>query len=98
MARYDVHASADGYLYLDIQADNLAHFNTRIVIPLISLDVAPMPARYLNPVFLLDGQTLSLVTQYLGSTRVSTLGAVVGSLAHEQDRISGALDRLFLGF
>lgn len=98
MARYDVHASADGYLYLNIQADNLSHLTTRIVIPLMTLDVAPVPARQLNPVFQLDGRTLSLVTQYLGSTRLSMLGPVVGSLAGEHDRISAALDRLLLGF
>jgi len=98
MARYDVRASADGYLYLEIQADNLAHLNTRIVIPLMTLDVAPVPARHLNPVLQLEGQMLSLVTQYLGTARLSTLGPVVASLAHEQDRISAVLDRLFVGF
>ena len=98
MARYDVHASGDGYLYVEIQAENLAHLNTRAVIPLMPLDIAPVPAKYLNPIFHIGGQSLALVTQYLGTARVSTLGPVVASLAPEQDRISAALDRLFYGF
>jgi toxin CcdB len=98
MARYDVHASSDGYFYVEIQASSLEHLNTRVVIPLMPLDVAPVPARHLNPIFHINGQTLALVTQYLGTARVSTLGPVVASLANEQDRISAALDRLFYGF
>ena len=98
MARYDVHDSKDGYLYVEIQADTWAHLNTRVVIPLMALDIAPVPARHLNPIFQINGQPLSLVTQYLGTARVSTLGPVVASLASEQDRISSALDRLLQGF
>ena len=98
MARYDVHASKDGFWYVEIQADSWAHFNTRVVIPLMPLDVAPVPARHLNPIFQVGGQPLSLVTQYLGTARLSTIGPVVASLASEQDRISAALDRLLQGF
>ena len=98
MARYDVHASEDGYLYLEIQADSWAHLNTRVVIPLMPLDVAPVPARHLNPAFQINVLPLSLVTQYLGAARTSTLGPVIASLAKEQDRISAALDRLLQGF
>lgn len=98
MARYDVHASEDGYLYVEIQAESWAHLNTRVVIPLMPLGIAPVPARHLNPIFQIDGQPLSLVTQYLGTARVSSLGPVVASLAKEQDRISAALDRLLQGF
>lgn len=98
MARYDVHAGMDGHLYVDVQANYLEHLNTRIVIPLMSLDVAPLPARHLNPVFLIDGQMRSLATQYLGSVRSASLGRVIASLSHEHDRISASLDRLFSGF
>ena len=98
MARYDVHTSPDGYLYVDIQDNDLAHLSTRVVIPLMPLDVAPDPARQLNPQFEVGGRRMLLVTQYMAATRLATLGPVVGSLAHEQDRISMALDRLFYGF
>jgi toxin CcdB len=55
MARYDVHASNNGYLYVEIQADDLAHLNTRIVIPLMPPDIAPVPTRHLNQVFHIGG-------------------------------------------
>ena len=98
MARYDVHRGNDGHLYLDVQASNLDHLNTRIVIPLMTLDAAPIPVRYLNPLFPIDGEMRSLVTQYMGPVRTASLGRVVASLAHEHDRITAALDRLFSGF
>lgn len=98
MARYDVHAGADGYFYLDVQADRLSHLNTRVVVPLMPLDVAPVPASRLNPIFEIDGAPFSLVTQYLAATRRSTLGPVVASLASEQDRISLAMDVVLQGF
>ncbi|QDZ09669.1 CcdB family protein [Devosia ginsengisoli] len=98
MARYDVRSSADGYLYVEVQADILDQLNTRVVIPLMSLDVAPVPAGRLNPIIRVADVPLSLVTQYLAAVRASTLGPVVGSVAHEQDRISLALDMLLKGY
>lgn len=52
MARFGVyrHPEGKGYL-LDIQADLLRHLNTRVVVPLLPLDIAPKPAKTLNPVF-----------------------------------------------
>ena len=98
MARYDVRSGADGYLYVEVQADILDQLNTRVVIPLMPLDVAPVPAGRLNPIVMVAGVPLSLVTQYLAAVRASTLGPVVGSAAHEQDKISLALDMLLKGY
>jgi len=98
MAIYDVRAGTDDYLYVEVQADILGHLNTRIVIPLMPLDVAPMPAGRLNPIITVAGEPLSLVTQYLAAVRGSTLGPVVGSVAHEHDRIGLALDMLLKGY
>jgi toxin CcdB len=52
MTRFRVYPNPDGNGYLiDVQADSLSHFNTRMVIPLLPLDVAPKPAKTLNPLF-----------------------------------------------
>ena len=50
MARYNVYPNpgGDGYL-LDVQAEIHSLLNTRIVVPLLPLRVAPTPARTLNP-------------------------------------------------
>lgn len=52
MAKYDVYKASgfQGYL-LDIQCDLLAGLNTRVVVPLMSIQSAPIPAERLNPIF-----------------------------------------------
>lgn len=49
MARYDFYrrAEGDGYL-LDVQADLLKSLNTRVVIPLMPPNMAPVPGRRLD--------------------------------------------------
>ena len=52
MARFEVFANPGGAGYvLDVQADVLSELNTRIVVPLLPLTQAPVPADRLNPVF-----------------------------------------------
>ncbi len=54
MGRFDVDATPghDGAGYmLDVRADFLRGLNTRVVVPLLSPDVAPKPPRGLNPAF-----------------------------------------------
>ena len=46
--------SGQGYL-INVQADAMSHFNTRVVIPLLPIDAAPKPATKLNPLF--DGDS-----------------------------------------
>ena len=46
MARFDVYARPAGAGYvLDVQADILNGLNTRIVVPLLPLSEAPIPAK-----------------------------------------------------
>ena len=69
MARFDVYArpgGAAGYV-LDVQADILNGLNTRIVVPLLPLSEAPMPAKRLNPVFELEAERHVMVTQFLAA-------------------------------
>ncbi len=99
MARYDFYRSAGskGYL-LDVQSDLLEHLNTKVVVPLLPPDVAPVPARRLNPTFRIDGKDHIMVTQFISALTASELQAMEGNLARHHDDIVAALDMLFQGF
>jgi toxin CcdB len=57
MAKFSVYPNLEGGGYLiDVQADLMRHLNTRMVIPLLPLDVAPKPAKTLNPLFDISGR------------------------------------------
>lgn len=98
MARFDICRDADGQTYLDVQASVLSGLNTRLLVPLMPLDQAPSPARRLNPIFVVDGERLVMVTQYLAAVPTSELGPSMGSLVRYADEISAALDMAFYGF
>ena len=98
MARFDVYKSQeDGYL-LDIQADLLNHLHTRVVVPLMPFDVAPIPAKILNPVVTIDGLKMIMATQYLAAVPAQLLKIPLANLANRRDDITAALDFLFQGF
>lgn len=99
MAKHDVFPApgSDGWL-LDVQTDLLEGLNSRIVVPLMPLPIAPMQAKRLNPTFEIDGVKVSMVTQYLASVREKTLGQPIANLAQHHDKITAALDMVFLGF
>ena len=99
MARFDVYrmrSSSD--LVLDVQADLLNNFNTRIVIPLYPKEHAPAAIRRLNPEFEIDGVKYLLLTQWLGAVALNELGEICGHLAGQHDQITGAVDMVFQGF
>lgn len=99
MARFEVFRNPDGAGYLlDVQADLLRHLNTRVVVPLLPLEMAPTPARFLNPVFKLEGEAVSMVTQFLAAVPATMLRTAVGSLERQRNDITAALDLLFQGF
>ncbi len=99
MARFFVYKNPEGEGWLlDIQADLLSHLNTRMVAPLLPLDSAPKPARTLNPVFNVEGTTVSMVTQYMAAVPVSMLKHPLFSLENHRNSITSALDLLFQGF
>jgi toxin CcdB len=99
MARFDVYKNAGGAGYLlDVQADLLSHFNTRVVVPLLPLDVAPVAARTLNPVFNVEGIPVSMVTQFMAAVPVQMLKSAVLGLDSQRNDITAALDLLFQGY
>ena len=99
MARFDVYrmATAQGFL-LDVQTDLLNGLSTRVVVPLLPLTNAPLPAQRLNPVFDIENLEVLMATQFLAAVPESELKEVVGNLEGFQNVLSVALDMLFSGF
>lgn len=98
MATFDIYRSDRGYL-LDVQSDLLDGLNTVLIVPLVPLDVAPIPIGRLNPVLEIAGDRYSMVTQYMAATPIKALGRPVGNLKFASyDQIKAALDMILLGF
>lgn len=105
MARFDVYANPGGHAattpyLLDVQSDLFDGLDSRMVIPLRSLEHFPqisLPLR-LTPVFTINGADFLLETPKMGAVPQRVLKVPVMSLATERDRIIAALDFLFLGY
>lgn len=99
MARFEVYANpgAAGYL-LDVQADVLSELNTRIVVPLLPLSQAPLPAQRLNPVFKIGEVPHVMVTQFMAAVPVALLRNPITSLMAQDNEIMAALDMVLVGF
>lgn len=95
-AAYDARG-VDGYL-LDVQSDMLDHLSSRMVIPLMPLDVAPPRLQRLNPAFEIGDVTYSLVTEYMAAVPKGYLRTYVADLSAEADQITAAVDFLMQGF
>ena len=105
MARFEVypnpgsHANTTPYL-LDVQSDLLDGLDSRMVIPLRSLDhfaKVKLPTR-LTPVINIQGKDYLLETPKMGAVPQRILKSPVTSLAAEQEQITAALDFLFQGY
>lgn len=99
MARFDVYSGPEieGYL-LDCQADLLSGLNTRLVVPLMPVAIAPKAAARLNPVFQIAGTPHVMVTQFMAAVPVSLCRERVVSLRDEALTIGNAIDMLLSGF
>lgn len=98
MARFDVCRLRDGGLVLDVQADILDELRTRIIVPLLKRDDAPPPAKYLNPIFRVEGEEYVMKTEFLSAVDRSVLGQPTTNLAPYSAEITRALDMVFQGF
>jgi len=96
MSQFDVHRLGDN-LVIDCQSDLLAHLNTRVVVPLIPRNHAPLPAGRFNPVFAIGGIDHIMDTQFTSAIERRQLGAVVASLADHSFEIIDAFDLLLSG-
>ena len=105
MARFDVyanpsaHASTTPYL-LDVQSNLLDGLDSRMVIPLRSLEhfaKVKLPTR-LTPVLSILGKDYLLETPKMGAVPERILKNPIVSLDEDQARITAALDFLFQGY
>jgi toxin CcdB len=111
VARFDVyrnigpHAETTPYL-LDVQSNLLHALASSVVVPMRRLNRSDRSDRFasaklhalLTPVFDVEGQACLLETPKLAAVPRRLLKDCVVSLAHEQSRITGALDFLFQGY
>ncbi|WP_088306726.1 CcdB family protein [Novosphingobium sp. B 225] len=99
MAQFDYYAipGEAGY-WLDCQSDWMESYETRFVVPLVPITVAPQPsAARLNPRFEIGGQSFEMLTQFAGTVPAEELDRRSGSLAHDRYTILNALDFLLTG-
>ena len=99
MAKFDVYpnTSGPGHL-LDVQTDLLSDLNTRMVAPLMPINLAPKPATRLNPTFEIDGTEMVMVTQFMAAVPVGVLKNPSHTLVESADQITTAIDMLIQGF
>ena len=99
MPQFDVYRNVaePGYL-LDCQADTLSNLTTRLVVPLLPPDYAPLPTRRLNPTFRVGTDEVVMMTHFAAAVPARTLGDVAGSLAHDYTTIMNAFDLLLTGY
>lgn len=98
MAYLQVYRSPGPGWLLDVQSDLIASLNVRIAVPLIPLPQAPLPAKRLNPIFEIEGERWSFVTQYMAAVPETILRNPVADLSHTRDEVTAALDMLLHGF
>jgi toxin CcdB len=99
MAQYDVYPIPRGTGWLlDLQSDLLDVIGTRVVAPLVPLAEAQTRAGRLNPVFRIEGEEVVMLAQSLAAVPTSILKERCANLAQHHDKITAALDMVFLGF
>jgi toxin CcdB len=99
MPQFDVYRNVaePGYL-LDWQSDALSGLTTRVVVPLLPPDYAPLPTRRLNPTLRVGAEDVVMMTHFALAVPQRVLGDAVGSLAHEHNTIMNAFDMLLTGY
>lgn len=99
MDRFSVYPTPSGKGFLiNVQADAMSYFNTRVVVPLLPIDEAPRPAKTLNPLFVIDGEQYSMVTQYMAAVPAKELKNAMFSVSDRHNDIAAAIDLLLQGF
>ncbi len=104
MAQFDVfrnlnsQSNQDIPYLLDVQVDLLEDLSTRVVVPLYLSSAIPKPAKYLNPEFFIENNSVVMSTAELAGIPKSILGEKVTNLNDNRNVIIGALDFLITGF
>tara|TARA_B110000503_G_scaffold129005_1_gene200743 strand:+ start:599 stop:898 length:300 start_codon:yes stop_codon:yes gene_type:complete len=81
-------AKGGGFL-LNVQTDLLSGLNTRVVVPLLQLTEAPIPAQRLNPILEVDNVEVIMATQFLAAVPETELKVSVGNLDGSLRVVSG---------
>ncbi|ACP27325.1 putative plasmid maintenance protein, CcdB [Sinorhizobium fredii NGR234] len=99
MARFHVYRLKQSEtLVVDIQADLFDALKTRIVAPLIPApDIAHVMAG-LNPRVMINGEAYVVAIHLMAAISVSDLGALIGDLSNQHDKIVAATGFAFRGF
>ncbi len=99
MARFCVYKNPEGEGYLlDLQSDISNHLNSRVVVPLLPISMAPLPAKILNPCFEVADETLVMATQFMAAVPAHLLRTPLANLQPQRDEIVAAVDFLMQGF
>jgi toxin CcdB len=78
--------------------DHLASIATRVVVPLAKPEVLERKsAARLNPIFVIDGVRVVMLTPELAGVPFNVLGAKVATLESQRAEILAALDLVFTG-
>jgi len=86
-------------LLVDIQTDLLENLQTRVVIPLArAAALTRRPMSNLTPTVRFEDVEYVILTPQLAGIAAKELGAAVGDLTNERQRIVAAVDFLLLGF
>lgn len=83
---------------LDIQNDTVDTKRTRVVVPLSPARLYRKPAKILNPLFDIEGESCVMLTQDLASIGSENLRDFVCSLKEHRNEIIHAFDFLITGF
>ncbi len=98
MAQYDYYPSPAGLGFVvDVQSNLLRSFVTRTVAPLVPVDELRARNQYLNPTIAIGDAAFVLLPNFTQTLLLSSLGRSLGSLVHEEPRISRAYDYLLHG-
>jgi toxin CcdB len=99
MAQFDIYRNRvePGYL-LDCQADMLSGLSTRLVVPLLPPEYAPLASRRLNPTLRIAGEDFIMMTHFAAAVQKRSLGEVVGSMASDYITVMNAFDVLLTGY
>lgn len=86
-------------LLLDVQNELLDELQTRVVVPLTSVEKnAAKQMSRLMPLFKIDGETYLMLTPQLAGINKKELGKPVADLSSSRTEIIAALDFLVTGF
>ncbi len=103
MAQFDIYANPNPdtqqqvpYL-LDIQAELLSHFNTRVVAPLYHKGNISNLLHRLNPTLSIHGEVFILSISELAAVPVVYLGEAVANAHGDREDIIAAIDMLITG-